>query len=153
ANEVLFPMAYGIKKICKLKGQDFGVPSLEGLWWTDNNTSARETPRSEWNWKLMIRMPGFATQEMHQAALAEVLKKKRNLLAGRVLFEEIDEGDVAQVLHIGAYADEQPAIDALYQFIEGSGLSLNGLHHEIYLSDPRKTKPADLKTIIRQGVK
>ncbi|MCW5911021.1 MAG: GyrI-like domain-containing protein [Cyclobacteriaceae bacterium] len=153
ANEVLFPMAYGVKKICKLKGMDFGVPALEGFWWTDNNTSAQDTPRSDWNWKLMIRMPDYATSEMYQTALAEVLIKKKNPLARNVLFEKIDEGKAAQILHIGAYTDEQPTIDALYQFIESNGMSLNGLHHEIYLSDPRKTKPADLKTIIRQGVK
>lgn len=56
ATEALFPLAYGIKKICKLQGRDFGVPALEGLWWTDGNKSATEIPKSEWHWKLMIRM-------------------------------------------------------------------------------------------------
>lgn len=153
ANEVLFPMAYGIKKICKLKGMDFGVPALEGLWWTEGNKPATEVPRSEWHWKLMIRMPDFATKEMHQDALKEVLKKKKNQLVNNVSFETMDEGKVVQILHIGAYADEQPTIDALYNFISEKGMNLHGLHHEIYLSDPRKTKPSELKTIIRQGVK
>lgn len=153
ATEVLFPMAYGIKKICKLKDMDFGVPALEGLWWTDRNSPAKETPRSEWNWKLLIRMPDFVTAEMHQDALKEVLKKKKNPLVNTVNFETINEGKVAQILHIGAYADEQPTIDALYNFISEKGMNLQGLHHEIYLSDPRKTKPSELKTIIRLGVK
>lgn len=153
ANEVLFPMAYGIKKICKLKSMDFGVPALEGLWWTDNNSPANETPRSQWNWKLLIRMPDFATIEMHNEALKDVLKKKKKPLVNEVHFETIDEGKVVQILHIGAYSNEQPTIDTLYGFITENGFSLQGLHHEIYLSDPRKTKPDDLKTIIRQGIK
>lgn len=153
ATEALFPLAYGIKKICKLQGKDFGVPSLEGLWWTESNKPATEVPRSEWHWKLMIRMPDFADKEMFKTALAEVMKKKKNPLLNNVSFEKLNEGKCVQILHIGAYSDEQPTIDLMYDFMKKQNLKHNGLHHEIYLSDPRKTKPELLKTIIRQAVK
>lgn len=153
ATEALFPLAYGIKKICKLQGKDFGVPSLEGLWWTEGNKPATEVPRSEWHWKLMIRMPDFADKEMFKTALAEVMKKKKNPLLNNVSFEKLNEGKCVQILHIGAYSDEQPTIDLMYDFMKKQNLKHNGLHHEIYLSDPRKTKPELLKTIIRQPVK
>ncbi|MBX3165126.1 MAG: GyrI-like domain-containing protein [Bacteroidetes bacterium] len=153
ATEALFPLAYGIKKICKLQGKDFGVPALEGLWWTESNKPAAEVPRSEWHWKLMIRMPDFADKEMLKTALAEVMKKKKNPLLNNVSFETLHEEKCVQILHIGAYSQEQPTIDLMYDFMKKQNLKHNGLHHEIYLSDPRKTKPELLKTIIRQPVK
>ncbi len=153
ATEALFPLAYGIKKICKLQGKDFGIPALEGLWWTESNKPATEVPRSEWHWKLMIRMPDFADKEMLKTALAEVMKKKKNPLLNNVSFEKLNEGKCVQILHIGAYSEEQPTIDLMYDFMKKQNLKHNGLHHEIYLSDPRKTKPEQLKTIIRQAVK
>lgn len=60
----LYPLAYGIKKVCKDKERDFGVPKLEGLWWVEGNKPALEVPRSKWCWKLLIRMPEFVTKEM-----------------------------------------------------------------------------------------
>lgn len=153
ATEALFPLAYGIKKICKLQGRDFGVPALEGLWWTEGNKPAVEVPRSEWHWKLMIRMPDFANKEMFKTALAEVMKKKKNPLLNNVSFEKLNEGKCVQILHVGSYSQEQPTIDLMYDFMKKQNLKHNGLHHEIYLSDPRKTKPELLKTIIRQPVK
>jgi len=57
-------VAYGVKKICKATIQDFGVPKLEGLWWVNDKKPALEVPRSEWHWKLLIRMPDFVTAQM-----------------------------------------------------------------------------------------
>lgn len=153
ATEALFPLAYGIKKICKLQGKDFGVPALEGLWWTEGNKPAAEVPRTEWHWKLMIRMPDFADKEMFKTAFDEVMKKKKNPLLNTVSFEKLHEGKCVQILHTGAYSEEQPTIDLLYNFMKKQNLKHNGYHHEIYLNDPRKTPKEKLKTIIRQPVK
>ena len=90
--EALYPLAYGIKKVCKEQGNDFGVPKLEGLWWVNGNTPALEVPRSEWCWKLLIRMPDFVTKEMMLSVQSEVAKKKKNDLIHEISFEQIKEG-------------------------------------------------------------
>lgn len=152
ATECLFPMAYCIKKMCKLRGMDFSVPPLEGLWWVTGDKPAAETPRSEWHWKLLIRMPDFVNHTMSETARQEIRKKKRDPLIELVLLESLTEGQCAQVMHIGSYANEQPTIDKLHAFIRDNGRIPQGPHHEIYLSDPRKTPADALKTILRQPV-
>lgn len=151
--EALYPLAYGIKKICKEQDNDFGVPKLEGLWWVEGDTPALEVPRSEWCWKLLIRMPEFITEEMMASVQPEVAKKKENDLVQEISFEKITEGKCVQIMHIGPYATEPETIKTLMKFISENGLSANGLHHEIYLSDPRKTESSKMKTLIRYPVK
>ncbi len=150
--EALYPLAYGIKKICKDQGNDFGVPKLEGLWWVEGDAPALEVPRSEWCWKLLIRMPEFVTIEMMQSVQPGVAKKKKNDLIQKIAFEKMTEGKCIQIMHIGPYSTEPDTIKSLMEFMTEKGLSENGLHHEIYLSDPRKTQPDKLKTIIRYPV-
>jgi len=151
--EALYPLAYGIKKICKEQENDFGVPKLEGLWWVEGNTPVLEVPRSEWCWKLLIRMPEFVTSEMMLSVQPEVAKKKNNELIQEISFEKITEAKCLQVMHIGPYSTEPGTINALMDFMTENGLSVNGLHHEIYLSDPRKTESEKMKTLIRYPVK
>lgn len=148
----IYPVAYGVKKICKEIKRDFGIPKLEGLWWVNDERPALEVPRSEWYWKLLIRMPDFVKSDMVNKAIEEVTKKK-TALAREVHFEAIDEGDLISILHIGPYTTEPESIAQIENFIKISNLSKNGLHHEIYLSDPTKTEPGELKTILRQPVK
>ena len=78
AVEALYPLAYGIKKVCKEQGNDFGVPKLEGLWWVEGNKLALEVARSEWCWKLLIRMPEFVSRDMMESVQPDVAKKKKN---------------------------------------------------------------------------
>ncbi len=151
--EALYSLAYGIKKICKDQGNDFGVPKLEGLWWVEGDKPALEVPRSEWRWKLLIRMPEYVTKVMMLSVQPEVSKKKKNESIQEISFEEITEGKSAQIMHIGPYSAEPETIDKLLKFIKESGLTANGLHHEIYISDPRKTAPEKMKTLIRYPVK
>ena len=151
--EALYPPAYGIKKVCKDIGNDFGVPKLEGLWWVEDDRPALEVPRSEWCWKLLIRMPDFVTKEMMVSIQPEVAKKKKNELIYEISFEKITEGKSVQIMHSGPYSTEPETIHTLMAFIAESGFFVNGLHHEIYLSDPRKTAPSKMKTLIRYPVK
>lgn len=151
--EALYPLAYGIKKICKEQGNDFGVPKLEGLWWVEGDTPALEVPRGEWCWKLLIRMPEFVSKEIMASVQPDVTKKKSNALIQEISFETITEGKCVQIMHIGPYSTEPETINLLMGFIEKNGLYVSGLHHEIYLSDPRKTEPSKMKTIIRYPVK
>lgn len=78
--------------------------------------------------------------------------KKDNLKISEVFFEEYDEGLSVQTLHIGSYDDEGPVIAEMHKYVYDQGYKLNGKHHEIYLSDPRKVSNESLKTIIRQPI-
>jgi len=98
-------------------------------------------------------MPEFVTIEMVQAIQPEVLKKKKNDLIKEIKFEEIEEGKCIQIMHTGPYSTEPDTINLLMEFMADNNYSINGLHHEIYLSDPRKTESSKLKTIIRYPVK
>ena len=153
AVEALYPLAYGIRAaIKKATGDGYTVLPLEGLWWADDMSAFRAARKDEWKWTLMIGLPELATSEMAEEVLPEVTRKKDLAAGDRVRFEVFDEGQCAQVMHIGPYSAEEPTIDMLHSFIEAEGLQLRGLHHEIYLGDPRKADPAKLKTIIRQPV-
>ena len=151
--EALYPLAYGIKKICKEQDKDFGVPKLEGLWWVEGDTPALEIPRSEWRWKLLIRMPEFITKKLTYSVQPVIAKKKKNELVKEIALEKMTEGKCVQIMHIGPYSTEHKTINELMAFIDANGISVNGKHHEIYLSDPRKNKPDKMKTIIRYPVK
>ncbi len=153
AIEALYPLAYGVKNIYKKEGQDFGVPKLEGLWWVKSNKPALEVPRSKWYWKLLIRMPDFVTPEIAKEAKENVIKKKGLELIKEINFETINEGKCIQIMHIGPYATEPETIEKMKNYMKENSFVENGLHHEIYLSDPRKTVPEKMKTILRQPVK
>lgn len=151
--EALYPLAYGVKNICKKQSKDFGVPKLEGLWWVESDKPALEVPRKEWKWKLLIRMPEFVTSEIVEKAKEEVFKKKGIELIKKIRFEKIKEGKCIQILHIGPYSTELESLAKMRKLMEQKSLVENGFHHEIYLSDPRKVAPEKMKTILRQPVK
>ncbi len=153
AVESLYPFAYGIKKIYKGENKDFSVPKLEGLWWVESKRHALEVPRSEWFWKLLIRMPDFVTIESFKIAQEEVFKKKGTELINIIQFEKINEGKCVQIMHNGPYSTEPETLQKMTAFIKENHYIENGLHHEIYLSDPRKTIPEKMKTILRQPIK
>ena len=150
--KALYSLAYGIKRLCKERGNDFGVPKLEGLWWFDGERPAFEVPKSEWCWKLLIRMPEFVTGELMLSVQSEVASKKKNDLIREIAFKQFAEGKCIQIMHEGPYANESETIEKLMDFMVDNDLSVNGLHHEIYLSDPGKTEPSRMKTLIRYPV-
>jgi hypothetical protein len=152
--QTIYPVAYTLKFMCKKELQtNFTVMPLEGLWWADDMSNFASLPKSEWSWRLMIMQPSFITSEMFERAITLVSEKKKPVSIDKIRFEPYDEGRAAQVMYVGAYANEGPAIQALHAFITDQGGSLrstNKNHHEIYLGDPRKTEASKLKTIIRQ---
>ena len=154
AMQTLYPVAYTLKYMCKRQlEKDFGVMPLERLWWSDDMTDFLNGNKSNWQWTAMIMQPEFVSKEMVAAAVEQVKAKKNPASIYKVRFEEYDEGRAAQVLYQGAYSDEGPTIQKLHAFIEENGGALTEStkhHHEIYLGDPRRTKPEKLKTIIRQ---
>nr|WP_037464286.1 GyrI-like domain-containing protein [Shimazuella kribbensis] len=152
ATTSLYQLAYGVKKINKDLGSDFTVPKLEGIWWVLSSLPALEVPREEWYWKLMIRMPDFVTNEHVENARGLLIAKKKSDHISCVKMESIEEGTCLQMLHIGPYTTEPQTLAIMHDFMEANDLVQNGLHHEIYLSDPRKVPPEKCKTILRLPV-
>lgn len=149
--EVLFTLSYTLKFMIKKAGQaDYGVMPLEGLWWADDMSNFSIEDKSNWKWTLMIMQPAFITRDMVDMAILEVEKKKNPAALAQIRFEAFQEGNVAQIMHIGPFSEEKPAIEKVHRFIEGCGCKLSGKHHEIYLSDIRRAAPQKWKTIIRQ---
>lgn len=153
--EALYAVSYTLKFFAK-KGAnpaDYVVMPLEGLWWADNMAEFGVENKDMWKWTSMIMQPSFITGTMVIQAIEQVEKKKGLAALSRMRFEKYDEGLSAQIMHIGPYAAEAPTVRKLHKFIEDNGYSLRSKHHEIYLSDHRKTAPDKLKTIIRQPIK
>jgi len=152
AVEALYALAYTLKFQLKAEGRDFKVPPLEGLWWVERPEAWAGTSREEWQWQLLIRMPDWVTEQHFAAARIQAAAKKKNPRILDVRFERFAEGTAAQVLHVGPFVEEGPAITRLHAFIAAQGYRPRGRHHEVYLSDFRRTAPEKLKTILRQPV-
>jgi hypothetical protein len=155
AVEALYGAAYSIKLLSRRTlGRDYVVPPLEGLWWADDSAAFTDRDKDKYQWTMMIMQPDWITRARFSRAI-ESKKTKGNLPAlSKVRFEPYAEGRALQLLHIGSYDDEAPKLKQLHnEYLPEHDLTFNGHHHEIYLSDPRKTPPAQLKTILRQPVK
>ncbi len=155
AIEALFAVSYTLKFSLKkaMVAEDWVVMPLEGLWWTEGLESGQgfdAEHKERWLWTAMIRQPDFIIREQFERAQAEVHRKKGLAALFRMRFENFVEGRAAQLMHIGPFAEERPNIEKIHAFIHSEGHKLSGKHHEIYLSDFRKTAPEKLKTIIRQ---
>ncbi|MFN3867157.1 MAG: GyrI-like domain-containing protein, partial [Demequina sp.] len=96
--------------------------------------------------------PGWVPGELIEAARGAAAVKIAPGLIDRIRADLIDEGLCAQTLHIGPFADEGPVVEQLHRAVEDAGLEMSGRHHEIYLSDMRRTAPEKLRTILRQPV-
>jgi hypothetical protein len=152
AIEALYPLAYTLKFMVK-KGEigiDYGVMPLETLWWADDMTVFTRGDKDAWKWTVMIMQPAFITMAMVKQATADVARKKQPVALALVRFEPFTEGKAAQTLHIGPFTTEGPTIEKVHQFISDTGSQRVGKHHEIYLSDMRRTEPEKWKTIVRQ---
>lgn len=153
ALETLYPVAYAAKFASKAAGRDYVVPPLEGLWWADDMasfTTARD--KSRWHWTMLILLPEWIDDAAVTAAVAKAAAKEPPLLAD-LRVEELSEGRCVQTLHVGSFDDEAPVLARMHdEVIPGLGLRMTGRHHEIYLSDARRTAPERLRTILRQPV-
>lgn len=154
AVEALFSLSYALKFIVKKgkTGIDYGVMPLEGLWWTNDMPKFSVENKSDWKWTLMIMQPEFITHELFDVALQQVQKKKNLDALSKLRIKTFTEGKAAQILHIGSFSDEGPAIEKIHSYIQNNGYKASGKHHEIYLSDIAKTAPDKLKTVLRQPV-
>ena len=156
----LYGIAYTLKMSYKgsykIKGFfEYVVPPLEGLWWSETG-EVDYADKSGFCFISMIRLPDFIKKEDVEWAIAEATKKKKADFS-RVEFLTYDEGLCVQCMHIGSYDDEPATIDMMKAFAGTKGyqfaIDSARRHHEIYLSDPRKTAPEKLKTVIRYPIK
>ena len=136
---------------------DFVAPPLEGFWWQDRADGEIDyAQKDDFSFISCIRLPDFVTREDFDWAVSEAAaKKKLNFSAVELL--RVDEGLCVQCMHTGLYDGEPATIDAMRAFAAEQGyapdFSESRLHHEIYLSDPRKCAPEKLKTVIRHPIK
>ena len=158
---VLYAVAYTLKMSGRngraIEGFfDYVVPPLEGFWRQDGVDGVDYTDKSGFYWTSVIRLPEFVTREDFAWAVETAAKKKKLDCSGAE-FLTIEEGLCVQMLHVGSYDDEPAAVAAMDAFLKENGyvndFGETRLHHEIYLSDPRKTPPEKRRTVIRHPVK
>lgn len=161
AIAILYAVAYTIKMSKKgphkIPGYfDFVVPPLEGYWWQDGVKGVDYQHKATFNFIAMIRMPDFVDRSVFDWAVTTASKKK-DLNFSRLEFLPQHEGLCVQALHVGPYDDEPATVEKMHLFVKKEGLLVDindqRHHHEIYLSDPRRAKPAKMKTVIRIPVK
>lgn len=155
AIETLYPVAYAIKFASKLGlGRDYVVPPLEALWWAADMEDFIGRRKDRWLWTVMLMLPDWIDPEFATTCIEPVRQKKCPPALAKLRIEALHEGRCVQILHVGAYDDEGPVLARMHQdFMPSKNLTFNGRHHEIYLSDARKTPPDKLKTILRQPVR
>ena len=154
AIEALYAIAYTIKFTIKREpgGIDYRVMPLEGLFWVEGSSEFAPKDPASWSWTIMILQPNPITEEVFESARRKAAAKKSLSAIELVRFERFHEGAAAQIMHIGPYAEEKPTVARLHQYIAEQGYRPTGKHHEIYLSDPNRSAPEKLKTVIRQPV-
>ena len=135
---------------------DYVVPPLEGFWWQDGTSSVDYSRKEDFHWISVIRLPDFVTENDFLWALQEAADKKKQDFS-KVEFLPVEEGICVQCMHIGPYDSEPATVQLMHEFMEQEGYELDisdkRLHHEIYLSDARKTAPEKLKTVIRHPIR
>ncbi|MBQ6943734.1 MAG: GyrI-like domain-containing protein [Ruminococcus sp.] len=164
AIEVLYGLSYAIK-MSKMNGTqpagyfEYVVPPLEGLWQVDgvDFDGMNVTDKDKFKWISMIRQPEFVTEEVFEQAKLVLKKKKPALDLSKARLMKMTEGLCVQIMHKGSYDDEPASIEQMKRFLDENGyiedFSEGRLHHEIYLSDPRKCSTDKLKTVIRHPIK
>ena len=154
AVEALYAVAYTVKFAGKRAGRDSVVGPLEGLWYADDLAVFTARDKAAWSWTMLISLPGWVSDAQVEEAVAAARLKKKSLPGlDRVRIESLDEGLCMQLLHVGSYDDEAPALARLHgEVLPAEGLRERGRHHEVYLSDPRRVAPEKLKTVVRQPV-
>ena len=151
----MYQMAFTIKMTRKSAGKgDYKVCYLEGLWWTDReDVDFTDLPPADWQWQLLIRTPDFINTTDLDAAKEALRKKKKPPQFEEVELQVLTEGLCVQMLHVGPFDTETDTIRLMHDLAKESHLTFHGRHHEIYLSDPRRTAPQKLRTILRHPVR
>jgi hypothetical protein len=154
AMEAMYGVAYGLKFMSKLRQVDpvdFTVMAVEGLWTPASGTMEFGTQK-QMDFTLLMLQPDHITADMVESVVADTRERRPNPALEDIRLQRWREGLAVQVMHVGPYADEGPTLERLEQFAADGGYRIRGRHHEIYLGDPRRAKPENLKTILRLPV-
>ncbi len=154
---IAFTVKMSYKGSHKIDGYfDYVVPPLEGFWWQDGSDTIDYAHKDGFNFISLIRLPDFVMKADFDCAIQEATKKKKADFS-KVEFLTYDEGVCVQCMHIGSYDDEPKTVALMHEYMKANGYDLDinesRLHHEIYLSDPRKCAADKLKTVIRHPIK
>lgn len=150
----LYGLAFTLKFASKLRKTnpiDYPVMVLEGLWSVDSGDFDFDGTE-DWTWTLMIMQPEHVTETMFRQALKKLKEKKPGPACDKLRFKSFNEGLSIQIMHVGPYSEEPATIQKMETFAQEEGLLFRGKHHEIYMGDPRRSKPEKLKTILRHPV-
>lgn len=154
AMQALYGLSYTLRFMSKKREEnpiDYTVMALEGLWTVEGGEFS-VARKDELSFTVMMMQPDHITADMVEEARTRVAEKRPNPALSQVRFERFREGLSMQIMHIGPYADEPRTIEKMKTFAQEYGYRLRGNHHEIYLGDPRRAKPENLRTILRQPV-
>lgn len=155
---IAFTIKMSYKGDYKIDGYfQYVVPPLEGFWWQEGLENGIDyNNKSEMNFISVIRLPDFVTKKDFDWAVEQATQKKKQDFS-KVEFLTYDEGLSVQCMHIGSYDDEPATVELMHNYIKENGYELDitdkRLHHEIYLSDPRRCDVSRLKTVIRHPIK
>lgn len=154
---IAFTIKMSYKGDHKIQGYfEYVVPPLEGFWWQENTKGMDYTRKQDLHFISMIRLPDFVTKEDVDWAIQEAIKKKK-MDFSKVDFLSVNEGLCVQCMHIGSYDDEPETVENMHRYMEENGYVLDfskkRMHHEIYLSDPRRCDVQKLKTVIRHPIR
>ena len=161
AMGLLYGIAFTIKMSYKTNYEIDGyfqyvVPPLEGFWWQKEADGIDYAHKETFEWISLIRLPEFVTKEVFDWAIQEAENKKKKDFS-KVEFYTYEEGLCVQCMHLGSYDDEPKTIQLMDEYAKENGYEIdinkNRYHHEIYLSDPRKCNPDNLKTVIRHPIR
>jgi hypothetical protein len=161
----LYAVSYGLRFAAKKRGEPvWSVMPLEALWFGDDPALLKEVEavrsrgvafsaqsRGTWKWTALIVQPHAVTQD-HVEEQVAAARRKGAAGAQALRLQRLEQGQVAQILHVGPYATEPATVVMLHTFIAEHDMVAVGPHHEIYLSDPRRVAPEKLRTILRQAV-
>lgn len=155
---IAFTIKMSYKGTHKIDGYfEYVVPPLEGFWWQDGNKLGIDYKiKDKLKFISVIRLPDFVSKEDFDWAIQEATKKKKQDFS-KVEFLTFDEGVCVQCMHIGSYDDEPTTVNLMHKFAKENGYELDitdtRLHHEIYLSDPRRCDTSKLKTVVRHPIR
>lgn len=153
-TQLLYAFSYALRfAVKKSMHIAYTVMPLEGLWWAQEMDTFLTREKDAWSWTLMIMQPAIITADMVEAGREEVIRKKKLPQVSEVRFEPYAPGEAVTMMHIGSYDDETENIRWMHTYAHEHGYQLHGFHQEIYLSDPRKTAPEKMKTVLRQPLR
>jgi len=161
AMEILYSVAYTLKMSYmtdyRMEGFfQYVVPPLEGFWWQEGVDGIDYNHKETYCWISLIRLPDFVTKKDFDWAVATAEKKKK-VDCSKAEFLTVEEGLCVQIMHIGPFDDEPASVALMDAYLKEKGyvndITETRMHHEIYLSDARKTAPEKLKTVIRHPIR